>query len=114
MTHCRRKFLHAQWAELLDDNFLEAYQHGVVIECCDGVKRRFYLRIFAYMADYPEKLVHAIYVPHLFLIYLYVEFFLVVYGIWAVVPVLDALFRKIVHIKLEQSATSSSEYFMQG
>ncbi len=55
MTHCQREFFHAQWKELLDDEFLEAYEHGVVIECCDGLKRRFYLRIFAYSADYPEK-----------------------------------------------------------
>ncbi|KJA13356.1 hypothetical protein HYPSUDRAFT_115550, partial [Hypholoma sublateritium FD-334 SS-4] len=56
MTHCQREFLHAQWKELLDDEFLEAYEHGIVIECCDGKKRRFYLRIFAYTADYPEKI----------------------------------------------------------
>lgn len=57
MAHCRRDFLHAQWRELLDNEFLEAYEHGVVIACCDGVTRRFYLRIFAYSADYPEKYV---------------------------------------------------------
>ena len=55
LKHCKRMFLHAQWKELLDDEFLEAYEHGVVIECCDGITRRFYLRIFAYSADYPEK-----------------------------------------------------------
>jgi hypothetical protein len=40
---------------LLDDEFLEAWKHGIVITCCDGVKRRFYPRIFTYSADYPEK-----------------------------------------------------------
>ncbi|KJA23581.1 hypothetical protein HYPSUDRAFT_101562, partial [Hypholoma sublateritium FD-334 SS-4] len=55
MTHLQREYIHAQWKELLDDDFLEAYEHGIVIECCDGKKRRFYLRIFAYSADYPEK-----------------------------------------------------------
>ncbi len=55
MTHCHREYFHAQWKELLDDDFLKAYEHGLVIECCDGVKRRFYIRIFAYSADYPEK-----------------------------------------------------------
>lgn len=55
LTHCQRELLHAQWKALLDDDFLEAYEHGVVIECCDGIKRRFYLRIFTYAADYPEK-----------------------------------------------------------
>lgn len=55
MAHCQREFLHAQWKELLGDEFLEAYEHGVVIECCDDIKRRFYMRIFSYSADYPEK-----------------------------------------------------------
>jgi hypothetical protein len=46
---------HAQWAIILDDEFLEAHKHGIVIKCCDGVLRRFYPRIFTYTADYPEK-----------------------------------------------------------
>jgi hypothetical protein len=57
MTHCQRELFHAQWKELLGDDFLQAYEHGVVIECCDGIKRRFYFRVFAYSADYPEKYV---------------------------------------------------------
>ena len=36
---------------------MDAYRHGVVITCVDGVTRRFYPRIFAYIADYPEKCV---------------------------------------------------------
>ena len=54
-THCQRELFHEQWKILLDDEFIEAYQHGIVILCCDGVKRRFYPRIFTYSADYPEK-----------------------------------------------------------
>jgi hypothetical protein len=57
MAHCRREVMHAQWKILLDDEFLEAYEHGVVIKCCDGIKRRFYPRILTYSADYPEKYV---------------------------------------------------------
>lgn len=57
MTHCERALLHGQWDILLDDDFLHAYEHGIVILCGDGVKRRFYPRIFAYIADYPEKYV---------------------------------------------------------
>jgi hypothetical protein len=57
MTHCRRELLHAQWEILLDDDFLEAYKHGIIIECLDGIKRRFYPRILTYSADYPEKFV---------------------------------------------------------
>jgi hypothetical protein len=55
MTHCHREVLHAQWSVLLDDEFIDAYQHGIVIKCCDGIMRRFYPRILTYSADYPEK-----------------------------------------------------------
>jgi hypothetical protein len=55
MTHCHREIFHAQWEILLDDEFLAAYEHGILIRCCDGVIRRLYPRIFTYSADYPEK-----------------------------------------------------------
>lgn len=55
MTHCQRELLHAQWGVLLDEELLDAYEHGIVIMCGDGVERRFYPRIFTYSADYPEK-----------------------------------------------------------
>lgn len=54
-THCHRELFQAQWGVLLDDEFLEAYAHGIIIKCCDGITRRFYPRIFTYSADYPEK-----------------------------------------------------------
>ncbi|KAL1937168.1 hypothetical protein VTO73DRAFT_14510 [Trametes versicolor] len=43
------------WVKLLDDDFLKAYQHGVLTECADGVVRRLFPRFFTYSADYPEK-----------------------------------------------------------
>ena len=55
MTHCRRELLHAQWNVLLDDDFLMAYIHGIVVDCCDTVTRRFHPRFFTYSADYKEK-----------------------------------------------------------
>ena len=55
MTHCRREMFHAQWDVLLDDEFIEAYRHGIIVNCCDGVTQRIYPRIFTYSADYPEK-----------------------------------------------------------
>ena len=55
LQHCHRELTHEQWRLLLDDEFLNAYQHGMVIECCDDVTRRFYPRIFTYSADYKEK-----------------------------------------------------------
>jgi hypothetical protein len=67
MTHCRREVLHAQWNILLDDEFLEAYMHGIVIMCCDGILRRFYPRILTYSADYPEKYVALVLARDVFL-----------------------------------------------
>ncbi|EGN91729.1 hypothetical protein SERLA73DRAFT_164395 [Serpula lacrymans var. lacrymans S7.3] len=58
-THCHRELFHAQWNVLLDEEFFEAYKHGIVIMCCDGVLRCFYPRIFTYSADYPEKILIA-------------------------------------------------------
>jgi len=49
--------MHAVWKVLLDDDFLHAYNYGIVINCHDGVERRVYPRIFTYSADYPEKYV---------------------------------------------------------
>ncbi|KZP06410.1 hypothetical protein FIBSPDRAFT_764436 [Athelia psychrophila] len=59
-AHCRREFFHAQWGILLDDDFIEAYKHGIVIMCFDGIHRRFYPRILTYSADYPEKVLIAL------------------------------------------------------
>jgi hypothetical protein len=55
MTFCHRELMHAQWKILLDDEFIEAWTHGVVVMCCDGIEWRFYLRIFMHSGDYPEK-----------------------------------------------------------
>ena len=57
LTFCHRELLHEQWKIILDDEFVEAWEHGIVITCCDGVKRRFYPRIFTHSGDYPEKFV---------------------------------------------------------
>ena len=40
---------------MLDDAFVVAYAHGVLITCSDGIKHRIFPRIFTYAADYPEK-----------------------------------------------------------
>ena len=55
MAHCQREIFHAQWVIILDDEFLEAYEHGTVIKCCDDIQRHFYPHIFIYSADYREK-----------------------------------------------------------
>jgi Plavaka transposase len=57
MTHLKRELMHAVWDLLLDNEFTQAYEHGIVLKCADGVIRRIYPRIFTYSADYPEKYV---------------------------------------------------------
>nr|GAT54655.1 predicted protein [Mycena chlorophos] len=59
IAHCRRELLHAIWKLLLDGKFMEACKHGIVVECPDGISRRFYPRFFTYSADYPEKVLLA-------------------------------------------------------
>ncbi|SJL13966.1 uncharacterized protein ARMOST_17418 [Armillaria ostoyae] len=44
---------------LLDADFMETYEHGIIIECADGILRRIYPRFFTYSADYPEKVLLA-------------------------------------------------------
>lgn len=36
-THCAQELMHEQWKILLDDEFLEAWKHGIVILCPNGV-----------------------------------------------------------------------------
>ncbi|KAG8958574.1 hypothetical protein FRC03_009004 [Tulasnella sp. 419] len=59
ITQCRRELMHAIWRVLFDDEFIAAWKHGIVIKCFDDVERRFYIRVFTYSADYPEKVLLA-------------------------------------------------------
>lgn len=43
------------WDTMLDDKFMEAYEHGIIIECADGIRRRVFPRLITYSADYPKK-----------------------------------------------------------
>ena len=45
------------WLLLLDDEFMDAYTHGIKLVCGDGITRCVFPRIFTYSADYPEKCV---------------------------------------------------------
>ncbi|KIJ10083.1 hypothetical protein PAXINDRAFT_86590, partial [Paxillus involutus ATCC 200175] len=36
-THCHHELFHAQWQELLDDDFVQAYEHGMVLTCRDRI-----------------------------------------------------------------------------
>ena len=49
--------MHSVLRLVFDDDFIHAYQHGIVIDCADSVTRRVFPRLFTYSADYPEKYV---------------------------------------------------------
>jgi len=36
--HCHRKLFHAQWKKLFDDEFVNAYEHGLILTCADGIE----------------------------------------------------------------------------
>ncbi|KIJ48727.1 hypothetical protein M422DRAFT_247583 [Sphaerobolus stellatus SS14] len=55
--HCRREMVQAVWKLLLDKDFKEAYRHGIIVQCADGIFRRIYIRLMTYAADYPEKMI---------------------------------------------------------
>ncbi|KAF8599346.1 hypothetical protein BDV93DRAFT_449512, partial [Ceratobasidium sp. AG-I] len=59
ITHLRHELMHEVWKYLLDDDFIDAWNNGIVIECADGHKRRVFPRILTYSADYPEKVLLA-------------------------------------------------------
>ncbi|KAI0365931.1 hypothetical protein BV20DRAFT_953283 [Pilatotrama ljubarskyi] len=56
LTFCKRELMQQIWLLLLDDEFLDAYENGILVTCGDGVVRRIFPRIFTYSADYPEKI----------------------------------------------------------
>jgi hypothetical protein len=43
------------WHILLDDDFTDAYENGIIITFPDGIQRRVFPRFFTYSADYPES-----------------------------------------------------------
>lgn len=55
LAFCKREVMHESWKILLDDDFIEAYEWGMIVDCIDGVKRLCFPRIITYSADYPEK-----------------------------------------------------------
>ncbi|KZP03709.1 hypothetical protein FIBSPDRAFT_672759, partial [Athelia psychrophila] len=55
LAHCRRELFHEAWKTMMDEEFMQAYFHGIVLDCADGVRRRVFPRFFTYSADYPEK-----------------------------------------------------------
>ncbi|PIL33276.1 hypothetical protein GSI_04726 [Ganoderma sinense ZZ0214-1] len=59
LKFCKRDLFQQIWLLLLDDDFMHAYEHGILLMCGDGVLRRIFPRVFTYSADYPEKVLVA-------------------------------------------------------
>ncbi|KAG1760909.1 hypothetical protein EDD22DRAFT_954542 [Suillus occidentalis] len=57
--HCKHELMQAIWRLLLDEDFMHAYEHGIVNCCGDGITCRVFLHFFNYLADYPEKILLA-------------------------------------------------------
>ncbi|TRM61255.1 hypothetical protein BD626DRAFT_558654 [Schizophyllum amplum] len=55
MTFLKRELFQGVWELLIDDDFVHAYKHGIILKCIDGIYRRIFPRFFSYSADYPEK-----------------------------------------------------------
>ncbi|KAI0715445.1 hypothetical protein C8T65DRAFT_573153 [Cerioporus squamosus] len=56
LTFCRRELYQAVILLLLDDKFLDAYRHRVIIFCGDEIRRRMFPRFLIHSADYVEKI----------------------------------------------------------
>ena len=50
--------MHAIWWLLLDDEFMDAYENGIVTLFPDGIYCHVFPCFFIYSADYPEKYVY--------------------------------------------------------
>ena len=64
LTYLRRELMQSVWRILLDDEFMDAYENGIIITFPDGIKRRVFPRFFTYSADYPEKCVGFVFSPN--------------------------------------------------
>lgn len=55
LRFCKSQLIHEIWLLLLNEEFMDAYRHGVLILCADKILRRLFPRFVTYSADYPEQ-----------------------------------------------------------
>ncbi|KAH7339925.1 hypothetical protein B0J17DRAFT_547771, partial [Rhizoctonia solani] len=55
ITHLQHELMHKVWAYLLDNNFLHAWNHGIVVKGANGVEWQVFPQIKIHSIDYPEK-----------------------------------------------------------
>ncbi|RPD53254.1 hypothetical protein L226DRAFT_548591 [Lentinus tigrinus ALCF2SS1-7] len=56
LTFCRRELYQAVILLLLDERFLDAYRHGILVSCGDEIRRHMFPRFLIHSADYVEKI----------------------------------------------------------
>jgi hypothetical protein len=54
-AHLRRELMHGTLGLLIDADFIDAYENGILIEFADGISRLVFPRFVSYSADYPER-----------------------------------------------------------
>ncbi|KAF9642857.1 hypothetical protein BDM02DRAFT_3157534 [Thelephora ganbajun] len=59
ITHCKWELIHAVWMLILNTAFMMAYQFGILVCFADKIICHVFPHLFAYMADYPEKILMA-------------------------------------------------------
>ena len=55
LTYLQWELMQSVWRILLDNEFTDAYENGIIITFPDGIQRRVFPWFFTYTADYPEK-----------------------------------------------------------
>ncbi|KAF8811646.1 hypothetical protein BYT27DRAFT_7336095 [Phlegmacium glaucopus] len=55
LTHLQHEVIQSVWRILLDDEFTDAYENGIIITFTDGIKQCLFPHFFTYSANYPEK-----------------------------------------------------------
>ena len=55
LTFLKRELMQAVLLLLMDERFMYAYVHGLVLLCGDEIMRRMFIRFLIHSADYPEK-----------------------------------------------------------
>ncbi|KAE9393770.1 hypothetical protein BT96DRAFT_828701 [Gymnopus androsaceus JB14] len=59
LTHVQREILQSIYGLIFDNEFMEAYDHGLVLKCVNIVQQCLFPCLFTYSADYIEKILIA-------------------------------------------------------
>ena len=57
LTHLRRELMQGVWLNLMDDDFMHAYIHGIELNFVENDSYLYFPRFLTDSKDYPEKYV---------------------------------------------------------